>query len=286
MDSIYRSTTGEELIRGWCLGRLAAWQVPHERKTLTVKGVMTHVVLAGTGTTTVVFVPGTNFNAAASLPLASALVTSGYRVLLVDVPGQPGLSSGQRALGSGRLSWYGAWLSEVIEKISSEPVAVMGHSFGAAIALSSDSPRIDRLVLVSPGGLTKLRLSPGLLVASAAWFLRPAPMHSARLLRAMLAPGHLPREELVTWMTLVARHARSSGAPGAAALPARPRPRLVVTGSHDVFLPPRRLGPAVRCTLGAELGVVAGAGHLVVEECPDYLATLLKSPGRTASEGP
>ncbi|MFE1787847.1 alpha/beta fold hydrolase [Streptomyces sp. NPDC059525] len=286
MDSIYRSTTGKELIQRWCLDQLAAWSVPHERKTVTAKGAQTHVVIAGSGATTVVFVPGTNFNAAASLPLATALVTTGYRVLLVDVPGQPGLSSGERGSAGARLSWYGAWLSEVIEEISSEPVAVMGHSFGAAIALSSDCPRIDRLVLVSPGGLTRLRLTPTVLAASAAWFLRPAPTHSARLLRAMLAPGRPPREELVTWMTLVARHARSSGAPGAATLPARSIPRLVVTGDHDVFLPPRRLGPAVRSVLGAELGVVSGAGHLVVEERPEYLSTLLEDPGQSASDAP
>lgn len=286
MDSIYRSTTGKELIRRWCLDQLAAWPVPHERKTVTAKSTQTHVVLAGSGATAVVFVPGTNFNAAASLPLATALVTAGYRVLLVDVPGQPGLSSGERGLSGGRLSWYGAWLSEVIEKLSSEPVAVMGHSFGAAIALSSDSPRIDRLVLVSPGGLTRLRLTPAVLAASGAWFLRPAPQHSARLLRAMLAPGHPPREELVNWMTLVARHARSSGAPGAATLPAQSVPRLVVTGEHDVFLPPRRLGPAVRSTLGAELGVVSEAGHLAVEERPEYLSTLLEGPSQPASDAP
>lgn len=166
VDSIYRSTTGKELIRRWCLDQLAAWPVPHEQKTVTAKGAQTHVVLAGSGATTVVFVPGTNFNAAASLPLATALVTTGYRVLLADVPGQPGLSSGERGLSGGRLSWYGEWLSEVIEKISSEPVAVMGHSFGAAIALSSDSPRVDRLVLVSPGGLTRLRLTPAVLACA------------------------------------------------------------------------------------------------------------------------
>jgi pimeloyl-ACP methyl ester carboxylesterase len=286
VDSIYRSTAGKELIRRWCLDQLTAWPVPHELKTVTAKGTQTHVVLAGSGATTVVFVPGTNFNAAASLPLATALVAAGYRVLLVDVPGQPGLSSGEHGLSRGRLSWYGAWLSEVVEKLSSEPVAVMGHSFGAAIALSSNSPRIDRLVLVSPGGLTRLRLTPAVLAASAAWYLRPAPAHSARLLRAMLAPGHTPREELVNWMTLVARHSRSSGAPGAAALPTRSIPRLVVTGEHDVFLPPRRLGPAARGTLGAELGVVSEAGHLVVEERPEYLATLLESPGQPASDIP
>lgn len=253
---------------------------------VAANGTQTHVLLAGDGATTVVFVPGTNFNAAASLPLATALVAAGHRVLLVDVPGQPGLSSGERALSDGRLSWYGAWLNEVIERISSEPVAVMGHSFGAAIALSTDSPRISRLVLVSPGGLTGLRLTPAVLAASAAWFLRPAPTHSARLLRTMLAPGHQPREDLVAWMTLVARHSRSSGAPGAAVLPTRTIPRLVVTGEHDVFLPPRRLVTAVRSTLGAELGVVSEAGHLVVEERPEYLSTLLESPGRPASDAP
>jgi pimeloyl-ACP methyl ester carboxylesterase len=284
--SIYRSTAGKELVRRWCLDRLAAWRVPHERRTVTGKGARTHVVLAGSGATTVVFVPGTNFNAATSLPLATALVVDGYRVLLVDVPGQPGLSTGERVPSGGRLPWYGAWLSELIEKVPAGPVVVMGHSFGAAIALCSDSPRIDRLVLASPGGLTGLRLTPAVLVASAAWFLRPAQAHSARLLRVMLAPGHTPRGELVEWMTLVARHARSSGAPGAATLPARSIPRLVVTGQHDVFLNTRRLGLAVRDALGVELDVVDEAGHLLVEERPEYLAALVKSPGRPASGVP
>lgn len=275
MDSIYRSTAGKELIRRWCSDQLDAWAVPHERTTVTANGTQTHVVLAGDGATTVVFVPGTNFNAAASLPLATVLVATGYRVLLVDVPGQPGLSSGERAISGGRLSWYGAWLSEVIKKVSPEPAVVMGHSFGAAIALSTDSPRISRLVLVSPGGLTRLRLTPTVLAASTAWFLRPAPTHSARLLRAMVAPGYQPREDLVTWMTLVARHSRSSGAPGTAVLPTRPIPRVVVTGEHDVFLPPKRLITAVQSTLGTELGVVPEAGHLMVEERPEYLSTLV-----------
>ncbi|MBD0716117.1 alpha/beta fold hydrolase [Streptomyces sp. CBMA370] len=277
MKTIYRSAAGGELVRRWCLDRLDAWEVPHERTTVTANGARTHVVVAGKGATTVVFVPGTNFNAAASLPLATALVAAGHRVLLADVPGQPGLSSGARSLAGGRLSWYGVWLDEVVERVAAGPVTVMGHSFGAAIALSAASPAIHRLILLSPGGLTGLRLPPGLLVASAAWFLRPSPASSARLLRAMLAPGGRPRAELVEWMTLVARHSRSSGAPGLAILPARPVTRLVLTGEHDVFLPPRRLDAAVRDTLGTRLEVVPGTGHLVVEECPARLATL---PGR------
>ncbi|MFG2875403.1 alpha/beta fold hydrolase [Streptomyces sp. NPDC048337] len=276
MDSIYRSPAGRERIRGWCTDRLDAWPVAHERATVTANGARTHAVLAGSGPTTVLFVPGTNFNAAASLPLATALVAAGHRLVLPDVPGQPGLSSGRRALSGGRLSWYGTWLSEVLDAVTAGPTVVVGHSFGAAIALSSPSPRIDRLVLLSPGGLGRLRLSPALLAASAAWFLRPTADRSARLLRAMLAPGHRPRAELVEWMTLVARHSRSSGAPGAAELPDRAVPRLVATGAHDTFLPPRRLAPALRATLGTGLHVVADAGHLLVEERPDRVAALVR----------
>lgn len=134
--------------------------MPHERTVVDAGGAQTHVVSAGTGATTVVFVPGTNFNAAASLPLATALVAAGHRVSLLDVPGQPGLSSGGRDLCGGRLSWYGTWLDEVIDETSPGSVVVMGHSFGAAIALSGASRHIERLVLVSPGGLTGLRLPP------------------------------------------------------------------------------------------------------------------------------
>ncbi|GHC89086.1 hypothetical protein GCM10010334_21790 [Streptomyces finlayi] len=73
---------------------------------------------------------------------------------------------------------------------------------------------------------------------------RNSPARSAGLLRDMLAPG------------------------------GRPRPELVVGGEHDVFLPPRRLGPAVRSRLGIRLQVLADSGHLVVEECPTRLAAL------------
>ncbi|MEU4120892.1 hypothetical protein [Streptomyces virginiae] len=61
MDSIYRSTPGREHIRRWCTDQLDAWPVPHERTVVTANGAETHLVNAGSGPTTVVFVPGTNF---------------------------------------------------------------------------------------------------------------------------------------------------------------------------------------------------------------------------------
>lgn len=166
-------------------------------------------------------------------------------------------------------------------------MTVLGHSFGAAITVSCASPCVERQVLVSPGGLMRLRVSGGVMAASTAWYLRPTPKRSARLLRAMHAPGRQPRPELVEWMTLIARHARSSGSPGIAKLPVTAALRRVVAGRHDTFLPPQRLGPAVRRALGIELDVVAGAGHLLVDEDPEYVAALIYSPGgaRPSPEG-
>lgn len=150
-------------------------------------------------------------------------------------------------------------------RTATPPATGVGDALPPCSAVSRPRPRSGGRgpppPVGSPGGLTSLRFTPTAPAASAAWFLRPAPSHSARLLRAMLAPGHPPRDESVDWTTLVARHSRSSGAPGAATPPTRSSTPLVVTGEHDVFLSPWRLAPAVHGTLGAELGVVPEAGH-------------------------
>jgi pimeloyl-ACP methyl ester carboxylesterase len=276
MKSIYRSQAGREAVQQWCADQLASWPVPHESQTLPVNGVPTHLLVAGSGAQTVLFVPGTNFCAAAHLPLLTVLA-SRHRVVVADLPGQPGLSSGEHLPAGDRLAWYGSWLSAIIDGQAAGPMVVMGHSLGGAIAIAADSPNIAGLVLVAPGGLTNLKLQPSLLAAALGWKLLPRPATSARLLRAMHAPKHLPRKALIEWMTLIARHASSTGAPGLAKLPARSIRRLVVTGDHDVFLPPKHLERPVKDILGVELGVLPDAGHLVVDEDKhiEHLATLV-----------
>lgn len=271
MELIYRTRAGQQEVARWCRDQLDEWRIPHSRQLLTVQGVPTHVVTAGEGGRTVVFLPGTNFSAATCLPLATALCTRS-RDVLVDLPGQPGLSSAERIPRDGRLEWNGRWLTELIDQLADGPTVVMGHSLGAAVTLSSDLPRVERQVLVSPGGLTKLRLSPAVITASVAWVLRRSPAASAKLLRTMHAPGSTPRPLLVDWMTLLARHVRTSTDPGKVRIAARDVNRSVLVGDSDVFMPVRTLAPAVHDTLGIEIQVVSSAGHLVIEEHPERLA--------------
>lgn len=76
---------------------------------------------------------------------------------------------------------------------------------------------------------------------------------------------------MIDWMTLLAKHVRTSTDPGTAPIASRNVDRQVIIGAHDVFLPPRTLAVAVRSAFGIEPEVLAAAGHLLTEEHPARL---------------
>jgi pimeloyl-ACP methyl ester carboxylesterase len=275
--SAYRSPAGRNDVAVWCDERLRTWSPAHRRREVPTAAGPTHVLEVGQGRPTVVYLAGTNENAATSLSLLALLAAAG-RVLAIDLPGQPGLSSSRRPRAH-RLPWYGRWLSEVLAVTDSSGAVVVGHSLGAAVALSCDSDRIAARVLVSPGGLVRLRLPATMLTSSLSWMLRPSRAHSAAMLAGMSAPGTAVADERIEWYTLVARTCRPSLAP--AVVPdrvlavARRGPCVVATGHADPFLPPSRVLPAARRRLGAAAEVIAAAGHLVPDEQPGAIAALV-----------
>src|SRR5688572_14944663 len=118
---IYRGSTGEAAVRSWCRRRLACWP-PHHRRQMT-SGVLdsTHIAMAGADhRDTVVLLPGRHANAAVSTPLVTELAQR-YRVVVVDLPGEAGLSSGGRP-NTARLREYGTWLSELLPQLADRPV--------------------------------------------------------------------------------------------------------------------------------------------------------------------
>ncbi|MDO9263179.1 MAG: alpha/beta fold hydrolase, partial [Desulfosalsimonadaceae bacterium] len=81
------------------------------------------------------------------------LLADDFRVLMIDLPGS-GLSD--RPDAPYTLTWYAHMVVAWMDAIDLEHAHICGHSFGGGIAqwmLLEDSSRIDRLALLSPGGL-------------------------------------------------------------------------------------------------------------------------------------
>jgi hypothetical protein len=62
--SIYRNEAWRQAVRDWCTHQLDRWALPHQRDYLATSAGSTHVVTAGSGSPTIVLVPGTNVNVA------------------------------------------------------------------------------------------------------------------------------------------------------------------------------------------------------------------------------
>ena len=274
--ALYRSVPAREAVLGWCRGRLAGWEVPHEVSQLTTGMGPTSLVRAGDGPICVVFLPGTNFNAATSLGLLESVVKAGMSVMCADLPGQPGLSSAERP--GDEVAAYASWVAEVLTHArrllpADGVLTLVGHSRGAAVALAAPPDLVDHLVLLSPAGLVDVRPTWPMLYATLPWLLRRNEAGSRRLGKLMTGPESCPSPELVAWLTLVARSTRTTGAPGRCEESVlhrwRGRSVKVLTGEHDCFFPPSRLRGPTHHDLETEVSVVAGAGHLLVDQAPD-----------------
>ena len=272
--SIYRSDAGRAAIRRWCEETLAASSL--DGATIETTAGPTFVTTAGAGHD-VVLLPGTNLATATWPAFVSELGAAG-RVSALDLPGQPGLSTGERP---GREA-YGPWLREVIRERALDRPVVVGHSLGGLVGLlaASGVPDVGGLVLVDTAGLVRLRVAVGTLVDTTRWLVKKDEGSSARLLERMSGPAATVPADLPGWMTLVARHVRPSLAPrplGAATLAAVRCPVHVVTGTSDPFLPARKVGAAAGAISGPTVATeVPGAGHLLPFERPDVVVAAVR----------
>jgi pimeloyl-ACP methyl ester carboxylesterase len=277
--SIYRSEAGSHAIREWCERQFDdAGATGHDLDTPLGR---TRVTTVGSGPD-IVLLPGTNFSTATGLRLLT-LVGRENRAIGVDLPGQPGLSAGERPVDRDA---YGAWLREVVHQLDLERPVVVGHSLGgrAALLAAQGDQSIGGLVLVASAGLIRVR--PAMLTTTILWLVRRDETSSAALLRGMAAPGADLPAQLATWLALVARHVRTSLAPPPlprAALAEIRCPVWLVAGCHDRFLPARGLVEALTRLGGPTAAkVVETAGHLLPEEAPHEVLRAVEAAARDA----
>lgn len=275
VPSIYRSPGDERTLRSWCQQQLAG----RTRSALTTELGETALVSVGEESRTVVYLPGTSFNAATSLTLLDALAAAGWTAVCADLPGQPGLSAGERP---SREAAYADWVRQVVQHVrerGASTVHLAGHSRGAAVALAADPELVDGLVLASPAGLVDVRPTWPILRASVPWMVRRSDGGSRRLAGLMAGPELPYPDDLVPWLTASVRAAHPSGAPGR--LPDdllhrwRGHPVAVLVGEHDCFFDAATITRLAREDLEVTATVVPGVGHLLVDQAPQVVVRAL-----------
>ena len=289
VPSVYKNARGQRAVQQWCSDALARADFSLTTATVDTRFGAVHLTSAGVGRMRVLMVPGTAFSGGAALPWLKAL-SARWPTTVVDLPGQPGLSDAHRP-GHARAAWYGRVLDEVLARLDADGVVLVGNSLGGAVALAAKSPRVVARALIAPAGFIRLGLDAKVAAASTAWLVHPTPENTRSMLRMFVAPGAEPPGTVVEWMTLVATHCRTTLAPPPlfAQLLARraEQPCVVGVGGFDRFLPPRRLAPAVHRTMGLDIRVFPGVGHLNtdadLDEVVSLVAELADAPARDFS---
>ena len=252
---------------------------------LDVDGVRIHYVEAGRGEP-VLLIHGLNastFGFRYTIPE----LAQHYRVVALDLKGF-GYSE-RPADGDFSLTAQTTLVRQAMERLEIGRAAVVGHSMGGAVAmrLAARFPeRVARLVLVDSAtdrelrrGLRLGRLLRPLLPIAALFTLHRRSFRRLALRLAVHDPAHVTPEVVEGSFRprRVKGHLRALGAwlvdrgRDEPLAPARiPQPTLILWGEHDRWLPPSRGEALARLIPNAKLVLVPSAGHLPLEEQPDF----------------
>jgi pimeloyl-ACP methyl ester carboxylesterase len=223
------------------------------------------------------------------------LLASRRRVLVPDLPGHGGTEPLPQLESLSDLARH---VAAVTEHEGMAPAAVLGYSMGGLVALrlAVDRPdAVSSLVLVAPAGIVSTTRRAGLWLRAIA-ALRPA--RKAARFRGLLArrpnlrlpvlgywgaddPRLLSPESVVGFFEAQPEHTELDRA-ARALLRDDPRPDLgdvecptaVVWGARDRLIPLED-GFEYARRLRCPLRVLPAAGHLLVGECPEELASVV-----------
>ncbi|MFF9013921.1 alpha/beta fold hydrolase [Streptomyces sp. NPDC014870] len=214
----------------------------------------------------VLLLPGGGATATGWYAMAAALGRS-HRVHAVDLVGEPGRSTPAPGRPIRTVDDLTAWLHALLDGLRLDSAALVGHSYGAWIALhhALRAPeRVDRLVLLDPTNcFTGFR--PGYLLRALPTLLRSTPARTAAFLLWETGGAELdPR-----WLRLLALAAEFPGArpvtgprPRRADLVGLKPPTLLLLAEHSRAHDSARVAVRVRSTVPhLEMATLAGATH-------------------------
>ncbi|WP_157250323.1 alpha/beta fold hydrolase [Nonomuraea typhae] len=271
----YRSAEGARLVEDGYRELLRDWPVPYEEVRVPTSQGETFAVVSGPpDAPPLVLLHGSAANAAMWAGPAGAWARR-FRVVAVDMIGEPGLSAPSRPpLASGV---YGPWLGEVLDGLGLGRVSVVGTSLGGWLGLEfavAAPSRVERMVLTCPSGIGRQRYGKLLLALPFLPFGRPGQRVARRIL---LGPVSLPPESgYFRHKVAIDRYfrPRREKVPIVADLGRLTMPLLVVIGAHDAFLDSRETARRLAHLPNATVRLLPDAGHLLPPQTTETLAFL------------
>jgi pimeloyl-ACP methyl ester carboxylesterase len=156
----YRSQRDEQTALISYEAVLASWPVPHESRLIPTRHGETFVITCGDpAAPPLVLLHGAGSNSATWAGYMPSYAAR-FHVFCADLPGEAGKSSPERPDWRGPA--FAEWVEDVLDACGIAKARLMGVSQGGWTALKfavAHPERVDRMVLVSPGGIVRDRFS-------------------------------------------------------------------------------------------------------------------------------
>ena len=280
---IYKTPDGEQVIMDIYQSILDRWPVPYCGLTQSTRHGETFIIASGEETAPSVFLlHGSTSNATAWIADVADL-SRHFRVYAVDIPGEPGHSSHNRP------SWNGPdlaeWMTDILDGMHLKKASLLGISQGGFTALkfaTSAPHRVDKLVLLAPGGIQQPRAS-FLLQAIPLSFL--GRWGAERINRITFGKEPVSREA-VEIMNVIMTHfnPRIEAQPifTDTELARLTMPVLMIGGAQDALLPTQQIARRLEKNLpNVATLILPDKGHVLVNLAKYYLPFLMDAEKNT-----
>ncbi|MEM9317621.1 MAG: alpha/beta fold hydrolase BchO [Pseudomonadota bacterium] len=271
------------------------WPLAEASHSAAVSPYRWHVAMLGSGPD-MIMLHGAGASAHSWGGLAPILGQS-YRVIAPDLPGH-GITRG-RGMRAGLVDMTTDLLA-LLAAIGAQPSVLVGHSAGAALALSLAQrlAQPPRAIVVLSGALENFRGLAGVMFPIMARVLALNPFAAPFLARTAQSPGavervingtgtSLPAEAMAPYRHLISDRRHVSGTLAMMAswsldaltkeLQGIDIPTLYLHGARDEAVRPAVAHRAAGAMPRAEIEILDQLGHLIHEEAPDQIAARIES---------
>jgi pimeloyl-ACP methyl ester carboxylesterase len=283
------------------------WENPAQGKFIQVDGVRLHYIERGSGTPLVLLHGSVTMAQDFFLSGLVEMAASNYRVIVIDRPGY-GYSERPRDVVWGPEA-QAKLIHDALEQIGASQAIVLGHSWGALVAMSLalDYPDSVRSLIVASGYFYPT-LRPEVLITAQ----RLIPVYGdimrytttpimMRLmwplfLKRLFQPNDVPQrvKDYSAWMAARPLQIRASAEELTFAIPAvmalRKRyhslrvPLTIISGSEDRMAYVSKHAQRLHAELPeSELQLISGAGHMVHHAAPEQVMEAVNAAAKSAA---